>query len=161
MGITLNVWIFSGIIGAAYIMGYLMSRTMGRVLALEGADPAAQEETAPWSEKTGKESRARFGRGTRFESAAVLGRGAQSERTAVSEREAEFETTMASEREAEFERAAVSEEETQRETAVMSGRTTRRNAAMPRRGMRPGAGAAFTAASRHDTAARTQRALHF
>ena len=194
MGITLNVWIFSGIIGAAYIMGYLMSRTMGRVLALEGADPAAQEETAPWSEKTGKESRARFGRGTRFESAAVLGRGAQSERTAVSgrgalaeraavsEREAEFETTMASEREAElettmmskgeaelettmmfereaeFERAAVSEEETQRETAVMSGRTTRRNAAMPRRGMRPGAGAAFTAASRHDTAARTQRA---
>ena len=74
MGITLNVWIFSGIIGAAYIMGYLMSRTMGRVLALEGADPAAQEETAPWSEKTGKESRARFGRGTRFESAAVLGR---------------------------------------------------------------------------------------
>ena len=158
MGITLNVWIFSGIIGAAYIMGYLMSRTMGRVLALEGADPAAQEETAPWSEKTGKESRARFGRGTRSESAAVLGRGAQSERTAVSEREAEFETTMASEREAEFERAAVSEEETQRETAVMSGRTTRRNAAMPRRGMRPGAGAAFTAASRHDTAARTQRA---
>lgn len=194
MGITLNVWIFSGIIGAAYIMGYLMSRTMGRVLALEGADPAAQEETAPWSEKTGNESRARFGRGTRFESAAVLGRGAQSERTAVSgrgalaeraavfgkgaqseraavsEREAEFETTMASEREAEpettmmfereaeFERAAVSEEETQRETAVMSGRTTRRNAAMPRRGMRPGAGAAFTAASRHDTAARSQRA---
>ena len=74
------------------------------------------------------------------------------------EREAELETTMMFEREAEFERAAVSEEETQRETAVMSGRTTRRNAAMPRRGMRPGAGAAFTAASRHDTAARSQRA---
>ncbi len=38
MGITLNVWVFSGIIGVAYIMGYLMSRTMGRMLAVEGAD---------------------------------------------------------------------------------------------------------------------------
>lgn len=183
MGITLNVWIFSGIIGVAYIMGYLMSRTMGRMLALEGADSeTAQEETSPWSEKTGNESRARFGRGTRFESAAVLGRGARSESAAVfgkgaqaesaavfgkgaqaesaalSEREAQFETTMVSEREAEFESAAVSEEETQRETAVMSKRTMRRNAAMPRRGMRPRAAAAFTAASRHDPAARSQRA---
>ena len=34
MGITLNVWVFSGIIGVAYIMGYLMSRTMGRMLAV-------------------------------------------------------------------------------------------------------------------------------
>ncbi len=35
MGITLNIWIFSGIIGAAYILGYLMSRTMGRLLVTE------------------------------------------------------------------------------------------------------------------------------
>lgn len=47
MGITLNVWIFSGIIGTAYIMGYLMSRTMGRMLAVESAavQPMEQEET--------------------------------------------------------------------------------------------------------------------
>ncbi len=42
MGITLNVWVFSGIIGVAYIMGYLMSRTMGRMLAVEGAGPAGK-----------------------------------------------------------------------------------------------------------------------
>lgn len=49
MGITLNVWVFSGIIGVAYIMGYLMSRTMGRMLAVEGADaetPARREKLA-------------------------------------------------------------------------------------------------------------------
>lgn len=52
MGITLNVWVFSGIIGTAYIMGYLMSRTMGRVLAVEGAEPLpAERETAPPSQR--------------------------------------------------------------------------------------------------------------
>lgn len=52
MGITLNVWIFSGIIGVAYIMGYMMSRTMGRMLAVEGADTEeAQRETPTWSER--------------------------------------------------------------------------------------------------------------
>lgn len=51
MGITLNVWVFSGIIGVAYIMGYLMSRTMGRVLATEGAD-AEPTETA-WANRSG------------------------------------------------------------------------------------------------------------
>lgn len=57
MGITLNVWVFSGIIGAAYIMGYLMSRTMGRMLALEGAEPVAdgteRRETA-WPDRAGR-----------------------------------------------------------------------------------------------------------
>lgn len=38
MGITLNIWIFSGIIGTAYILGYLMSRTMGRLLAAESGN---------------------------------------------------------------------------------------------------------------------------
>lgn len=59
MGITLNVWIFSGIIGTAYIMGYLMSRTMGRVLAVESADAegaaqrerTAQTRSAPWQRR--------------------------------------------------------------------------------------------------------------
>ncbi len=50
MGITLNVWVFSGIIGAAYIMGYLMSRTMGRVLALEGAGSEGMKQSEKaWS----------------------------------------------------------------------------------------------------------------
>lgn len=60
MGITLNVWIFSGIIGAAYIMGYLMSRTMGRVLAVENAETEMPDERerpasklrAAWQERT-------------------------------------------------------------------------------------------------------------
>lgn len=44
MGITLNIWIFSGIIGTAYILGYLMSRTMGRLLVTEnGNRPQAAE----------------------------------------------------------------------------------------------------------------------
>lgn len=60
-----------------------------------------------------------------------------------------------SEREEELETAAASERETQRETAVMSGRTTQRSAAA-KRGTRSGA-AAFTAASRRDPAARSQR----
>lgn len=59
MGITLNLWVFSGIIGTAYIMGYLMSRTMGRVLAVEGAEaeplkqqePAVQSRGAIWPER--------------------------------------------------------------------------------------------------------------
>ncbi len=60
MGITLNVWVFSGIIGVAYIMGYLMSRTMGRVLATEGAD-AEPGETA-WADRPGlRETAARRG----------------------------------------------------------------------------------------------------
>ncbi len=45
MGITLNIWIFSGIIGVAYIMGYLMSRTMGRLLV---ADNGKIKETAEY-----------------------------------------------------------------------------------------------------------------
>lgn len=58
MGITLNVWVFSGIIGAAYLMGYLMSRTMGRMLALEGADAdgAGQRERA-WPGKADRRER--------------------------------------------------------------------------------------------------------
>lgn len=48
MGITLNVWVFSGIIGVAYIMGYLMSRTMGRMLAAEGAEPEAAGRETAW-----------------------------------------------------------------------------------------------------------------
>ncbi|MCM1119676.1 MAG: PTS glucose transporter subunit IIA [bacterium] len=60
MGITLNVWVFSGIIGTAYIMGYLMSRTMGRVLAAEGVgteppderEAEPQGQRAPWPERT-------------------------------------------------------------------------------------------------------------
>lgn len=62
MGITLNVWIFSGIIGTAYIMGYLMSRTMGRVLAVESADAegaAPRERTAHTPSKSWRERTAR------------------------------------------------------------------------------------------------------
>lgn len=155
MGITLNLWVFSGIIGAAYIMGYLMSRAMGRVLAVEGADSeAARGETAAWPERTRDEGRGRAGRGTRLESAA-LGREARSERTAAFGREVQSGGTAVSEREAELETAAASEGETQRETAVMSGRTTQRSAAA-KRGTRSKA-AAFTAASRRDPAARSQR----
>lgn len=44
MGITLNIWIFSGIIGTAYVMGYLMSRTMGRLLAAERVRTEEPEE---------------------------------------------------------------------------------------------------------------------
>lgn len=75
MGITLNVWVFSGIIGVAYIMGYLMSRTMGRVLAIEGADPeAAQgEEAWAWGKRGGK--REKSGKAL-FQAAAVLTRRA-------------------------------------------------------------------------------------
>lgn len=70
MGITLNVWIFSGIIGVAYIMGYLMSRTMGRMLAVEGADPEeAQRETPAWLERVAqREKKAQSGRAVRQES---------------------------------------------------------------------------------------------
>lgn len=71
MGITLNVWIFSGIIGTAYIMGYLMSRTMGRMLAVESVDaePLAQREKpvqnlrAAWQEKTGQTQEAEHSEG--------------------------------------------------------------------------------------------------
>ncbi|MBO5283442.1 MAG: PTS glucose transporter subunit IIA [Lachnospiraceae bacterium] len=44
MGITLNIWIFSGIIGTAYILGYLMSRTMGRLLAADNGNGAQTAE---------------------------------------------------------------------------------------------------------------------
>lgn len=71
MGITLNVWIFSGIIGTAYIMGYLMSRTMGRMLAVESADaetPAQREKPAQnlraaWQEITGQTQEAEHSEG--------------------------------------------------------------------------------------------------
>lgn len=67
MGITLNVWIFSGIIGVAYIMGYLMSRTMGRMLAVEGADSEeAQRETPAWLERVAQREKKR-GLGGQFD----------------------------------------------------------------------------------------------
>ncbi len=49
MGITLNIWIFSGIIGVAYVLGYLMSRTMGHLVIVEGVkdEKPAQREMAP------------------------------------------------------------------------------------------------------------------
>lgn len=46
MGITLNIWVFSGIIGTAYLLGYLMSRTTRRLLVTEPAEevkPADRE----------------------------------------------------------------------------------------------------------------------
>lgn len=73
MGITLNVWVFSGIIGAAYIMGYLMSRTMGRMLAVEGAesavDGAERRETA-WPDGAKRREKAWSGRAGLREAAA-------------------------------------------------------------------------------------------
>lgn len=75
MGITLNVWVFSGIIGVAYIMGYLMSRTMGRMLAVEGADaetPARQESwlgTAP-KDRIGADAEERIPSGRMFQGSA-------------------------------------------------------------------------------------------
>lgn len=65
MGITLNVWVFSGIIGAAYIMGYLMSRTMGRMLAVEGAESAvdgAEQGATAWSDAAKRREKAWSGR---------------------------------------------------------------------------------------------------
>ena len=85
MGITLNVWIFSGIIGTAYIMGYLMSRTMGRMLAVENVDAEAmvqgdgpaQRLRAAWQEKDGS------AQGTEYpESTPQQERGALRERPA-------------------------------------------------------------------------------
>ncbi len=88
MGITLNVWVFSGIIGVAYIMGYLMSRTMGRVLATEGADGAdAEPGEAAWADRPGlRESSAQSGRTGQGEtawadSADLQERPVQSQRT--------------------------------------------------------------------------------
>ncbi|MDE7224943.1 MAG: PTS glucose transporter subunit IIA [Acetatifactor sp.] len=84
MGITLNVWIFSGIIGAAYIMGYLMSRTMGRMLAVENAEAEMTDEgerpasrlRAALLEKTGRVQEAEYS-----ETAAQQERGTLRERT--------------------------------------------------------------------------------
>lgn len=85
MGITLNVWIFSGIIGVAYIMGYLMSRTMGRMLAVESADVETMAQTerpmqnlrAAWQEKSEQTQEAEYTEGTIQQE-----RGASRERTA-------------------------------------------------------------------------------
>lgn len=84
MGITLNVWIFSGLIGVAYIMGYLMSRTMGRVLAVESADAEplaphegpAQNLRAAWQERAGQTQEAEYP-----EAVAQQERGSLRERT--------------------------------------------------------------------------------
>lgn len=63
MGITLNVWVFSGIIGVAYIMGYLMSRTMGRVLALEGAGSEGMKQSGKaWSGRAKQREEQEFDR---------------------------------------------------------------------------------------------------
>ncbi len=79
MGITLNVWVFSGIIGVAYIMGYLMSRTMGRVLAIEGADPEAAQGEEAWAGGQRGGKREKSGKAL-FQAAAVLtGRAPRSE----------------------------------------------------------------------------------
>lgn len=83
MGITLNVWIFSGIIGTAYIMGYMMSRTMGRVLAVESADEEtfargerpSQILRAAWQGKAGQTQEAEYSEDT-----AQHGRGVLQER---------------------------------------------------------------------------------
>lgn len=98
MGITLNVWVFSGIIGVAYIMGYLMSRTMGRMLAVEGADPETPARRESWLEtaakgRIGTDAEDRVPSGRMFQGSA----GAWTESGTRSERRLQGETAMRTE----------------------------------------------------------------
>ncbi|MDE6517011.1 MAG: PTS glucose transporter subunit IIA [Acetatifactor sp.] len=133
MGITLNVWIFSGIIGVAYIMGYLMSRTMGRVLAVEGADPEEMPRETVWSEKVSRRERQRqSGRTTRQEATMVSERTAWPETTAWDEA-ADSDEIISQENQIQAEKANRRKNHTQadganrRENQVQAGRAYREN----------------------------------
>lgn len=133
MGITLNVWIFSGIIGVAYIMGYLMSRTMGRVLAVEGADPEEMPRETVWSEKVSRRERQRqSGRTTRQEATMVSERTTWPETTAWDEA-ADSDEIISQENQAQAEKTNRRKNQTKagganrRENQVQAGRAYREN----------------------------------
>jgi len=147
MGITLNVWIFSGLIGVAYIMGYLMSRTMGRVLAVEGADPeATRGETAAWPERTQGEGWMKSERAARQEATEMPQRTAKREAAVMSQRAAGQEAEMP-------------QGTAWREAAVMPPKAARREAAMmPQRAARREAAAMSQGTARREAAMMPQRA---
>ena len=131
MGITLNVWVFSGIIGVAYIMGYLMSRTMGRMLAVEGADAETPARRESWLETAAQsaagawtDSGIRSGRGLQSETAARPDSGIRSGRGLQSETAARTEGGIRSGRRLQGETAAWTESGTRTEDPLMErGRT--------------------------------------
>lgn len=144
MGITLNVWVFSGIIGVAYIMGYLMSRTMGRMLAVEGADPeAVRGEGAAWQAGTRGEERERPGKTLRQAAAALSGRASRTGTAAMPGRPTRTGTAAMSEKAAQSsdapemtwqEKSEMPEGALWQEDAAMSERAAGyRNAVMPGR----------------------------
>lgn len=131
MGITLNVWVFSGIIGVAYIMGYLMSRTMGRMLAVEGADAETPARRESWLETAAQsaagawtDSGTRSGRGLQSGTAAQTEGGIRSGRGLQSETAARTEGGTRTGRRLQGETAAWTESGTRTEDPLMErGRT--------------------------------------
>ena len=161
MGITLNVWVFSGIIGVAYIMGYLMSRTMGRVLAIEGADPEAAQGEEAWAGGQRGGKREKSGKAL-FQAAAVLtGRAPRSEAAGMPGRASRSGAAEMPERASHPGAAEMPERASYPGTAEMPGRASRSGMAeMPERASHPGAAEMLGRASRSGMAEMPGRASY-